>query len=108
MGMTTPRLTQPTIGVLRALLNATDTEPVWGLSICATADLGPGTVYPILTRLYEHQWVTNWEETTPHPGRPARRFWKLTDHGRTEAEAALVARNARRRTTRYATEPKEK
>lgn len=102
--MTTFRLTQATIGVLKALINATDTNPAWGLSICVTADLGPGTVYPILTRLQERQWVTSWEETGPHPGRPARRFWQLTNHGRTEAEAALAARDARRRTTRYATE----
>jgi PadR family transcriptional regulator PadR len=86
------RLTKPTVAVLEALLSATDDAPAWGLSICRDADLGPGTVYPILDRLTERGWATSREETGPHPGRPARRFYELTGTGRLQARAALDAR----------------
>ncbi|MFC8241463.1 PadR family transcriptional regulator [Streptomyces chartreusis] len=56
----------------------------------------PGTVSPILDRLAEHGWVTSREETPPHPGRPARRFYELTGAGRQKATAALEDRRVRR------------
>ncbi|MFD9063301.1 PadR family transcriptional regulator, partial [Kitasatospora purpeofusca] len=76
--MTSPRLTKPTLGVLDALISAADGDPAWGLRICGEADLGSGTVYPSLERLTDLGWIEAWPETTPHPGRPARRFYKLT------------------------------
>uniref|UniRef100_UPI002F9103FA PadR family transcriptional regulator n=1 Tax=Kitasatospora indigofera TaxID=67307 RepID=UPI002F9103FA len=94
--MTTPRLTKPTIGVLEVLLAATDDDPAWGLKICAEADLGSGTVYPILERLADRGWVTAWAETDPHPGRPPRRYYQLTGTGRLQATEALHARSGRR------------
>lgn len=96
--MTAPiRLTKPTIAVLEVLLAATDDNPAWGLSICLDADLGSGTVYPILDRLSGVGWVAGRDETGPHPGRPARRYYSLTGAGRAQAHAALQARRARRR-----------
>ncbi|MEV7616195.1 helix-turn-helix transcriptional regulator [Streptomyces sp. NPDC089799] len=92
------RLTKPTIAVLEVLLAATAEAPAWGLSICAQADLGSGTVYPILDRLTQRGWLTSRDETDPHPGRPPRRYYELTGTGRSEARAALDARAARRRT----------
>ncbi|MDT0387854.1 PadR family transcriptional regulator [Streptomyces dubilierae] len=94
--MTNIRLTKPTIAVLETLLSATDERPAWGLSICRDADLGPGTVYPILDRLTDRGWVTSRSETDPHPGRPARRYYELTGEGRLLASQALEARKARR------------
>ncbi|MEV5483794.1 MULTISPECIES: helix-turn-helix transcriptional regulator [Streptomyces] len=94
--MTNIRLTKPTIAVLEALLSATDDVPAWGLSICRDADLGPGTVYPILERLSERGWVVSHEETGLHPGRPARRFYEMTGAGRRQATEVLEARRARR------------
>ncbi|MFF0095295.1 PadR family transcriptional regulator [Streptomyces canus] len=94
--MTNIRLTKPTIAVLQALLVATSDKPAWGLSICRDADLGPGTVYPILDRLTERGWITSHEESTPHPGRPARRHYELTSTGRQAATEALEARASRR------------
>ncbi|MFJ1618705.1 PadR family transcriptional regulator [Streptomyces sp. NPDC088251] len=94
--MTTIRLTKPTIAVLETLLSAAGDNPAWGLSICRDADLGPGTVYPILDRLADRGWVVSYEETGPHPGRPARRFYELTGTGRKRATEALTARKARR------------
>ena len=94
--MTAPRLTKPTIAVLEVLLAATDDAPAWGLSICRDADLGSGTVYPILDRLLERGWVTCYDESEAHPGRPARRYYELTGTGRSQAQAALASRRARR------------
>ncbi|MFF1909483.1 PadR family transcriptional regulator [Kitasatospora sp. NPDC058218] len=94
--MSTPRMTKPTIGVLEVLLAATDDDPAWGLMICVKADLGSGTVYPILERLSERGWVESFTETAPHPGRPPRRFYHLTGTGRLQATEALRARQRRR------------
>ncbi|MEU9781448.1 helix-turn-helix transcriptional regulator [Streptomyces phaeochromogenes] len=94
--MSTIRLTKPTIAVLEALLASTGEAPAWGLSICRDADLGSGTVYPILDRLEERKWITSRVETGAHPGRPARRYYELTGPGRVQATAALEARRKRR------------
>jgi PadR family transcriptional regulator PadR len=89
-------MTRTTIAVLEVLLRVTGDNPAWGFSICNDADLGSGTVYPILDRLTSRGWITSREETGPHPGRPARRFYELTNFGREQAEAVLSARRARR------------
>ncbi|MER5400898.1 PadR family transcriptional regulator [Streptomyces sp. NPDC002599] len=94
--MTNIRLTKPTMAVLGVLLDAKPDAPAWGLNICRDADLGPGTVYPILDRLLERGWLRSWDEIKPHPGRPARRFYEFTGSGRAQAQEALEARAARR------------
>ncbi|WP_189390292.1 PadR family transcriptional regulator [Streptomyces sp. SDr-06] len=94
--MSNIRLTKSTMAVLGVLLDAKPNAPAWGLSICRDADLGPGTVYPILDRLLERGWLSCWDETEAHPGRPARRFYEFTGAGRAQALEALEARNARR------------
>lgn len=89
------RLTTPTIAVLETLLAAQPHAPVWGLEICRNADLGPGTVYPILARLAGRGWVEARDEEGPHPGRPGRRLYEFTGAGRERAAEALAARRAR-------------
>lgn len=91
-----PKMTRPVMAVLEVLLAATSGSPAWGFSICHDADLGSGTVYPILDRLAKYGWITSHEETEPHPGRPARRYYELTSSGRAQAAEALEARAARR------------
>lgn len=82
--MTTPfRLTTPTRLVLAALQDAD--KPMWGFEICRRTGLKSGTIYPILNRLNGYGWVEAWDETDPHPGRPPRRFYQLTDRGRPES-----------------------
>lgn len=94
--MATPKLTKATIGVLEVLLSAHDDDPAWGLKICMDADLKSGTVYPILERLVRHGWATSYPETPgQHPGRPARRFYRLTEAGRLATDVALKERAAR-------------
>lgn len=92
-----PRMTTPTVSVLRILLAATESQPVWGLKICDDCDLGPGTVYPILKRLSAVGWTRDWDEVEPHPGRPARRYHALNREGRILAEDSLALRERRRR-----------
>lgn len=89
------RLTMPTVAVLETLLAARPRDPVWGLEICRNADLGPGTVYPILARLAGLGWVEVRDEEGPHPGRPGRRLYEVTVAGRERAVEALAARRAR-------------
>ena len=92
-----PRLTQPLRAVVEALASAAADDPLYGFQLCDLTDLGPGTVYPILERLAELGWVdSTWEEGQP-PGRPRRRYYRLTGLGRTEWAAARAARDARRR-----------
>lgn len=98
--MATPRLTKPTIGVLEALHSADNDDSVWGYKICMETDLASGTVYPILERLSRCGWVTSHNETEPHPGRPARRLYRLTESGRLATDVALKERAARQARSR--------
>lgn len=91
------RLTKPTLAVVDVLMHSTRDNPVWGLRICERADLGPGTVYPILERLAELGWLDDWWEAEQPSGRPRRRFFMLNGQGRVEFAETLAARNARRR-----------
>ncbi|WP_181795419.1 PadR family transcriptional regulator [Streptomyces sp. WELS2] len=104
--MTPLRLTKPLIAVLNELLDAQrNGNDIWGLEICRKADLGPGTVYPILDRLTERGWVTSREETGPHSGRPARRFFEFTPMGHEQAAHVLQMRELSR--TRAGLKPKD-
>jgi DNA-binding PadR family transcriptional regulator len=92
--MASIRLTRPTLEVIKVLLASTPDSPAWGLKICEEADLGSGTVYPILERLVDAGWVTRYEETGEHPGRPKRFYYELTGAGR---QAAYQARERKPR-----------
>lgn len=84
------RLTMPTRAVLDLLLAADVDDPPWGYRICELAELGPGTVYPILERLEEAGWIFGkWENADPKD-RPKRRTYTLTDAGGREYAAALA------------------
>lgn len=92
------RLTQPTIRVLRLLLEASDGRS-YGLELINGANVGPGTLYPMLTRLESIGWLdSSWEDIDPAAeGRPARRYYSLTANGRIEAAARLENRSQARR-----------
>lgn len=72
------RLTRRVRRVISAL--HTLDEP-WGLAICRTTQLGPGTVYPILERLAWAGWIGSRVEANPAAGRPPRTFYHLTLRG---------------------------
>jgi DNA-binding PadR family transcriptional regulator len=85
--------------VLDVLIAAAD-DPPWGYRICDEAGLGSGTVYPILERLEEAGWIEGTWETGQPANRPRRRFYTLTNAGRTKYSAAIARRQDRTRARR--------
>ena len=73
----TPRMTQTTQAVLRALLEDPKKD-LYGLEICAATGLPSGTVHPILARFEALGWLDSaWEQVDPREqGRPRRRYYK--------------------------------
>jgi len=86
--MAAPRMTIPTQLVLQALLEA---DEAYGAELGGQTRLPSGTVHPILARLEGLDWVVSrWEDIDPSAeGRPARRYYRLTESGRAQARAAL-------------------
>jgi PadR family transcriptional regulator, regulatory protein PadR len=91
----TPRMTQATLAVLRAMLE-NPTRELYGLEICSAAGLPTGTVHPILARLEGMGWLeSSWEQVDARKeGRPRRRYYTLSDHGAMRASAALARADA--------------
>jgi PadR family transcriptional regulator, regulatory protein PadR len=85
------RLTQPTLKVLRLLLQDPGTGRS-GAELSVAAKVGSGTLYPMLARLEVAGWLSSeWETIDPsEAGRPRRRYYKLTGLGRTSANRALA------------------
>jgi DNA-binding PadR family transcriptional regulator len=89
------RVTEPLLDVLRALVAAERGMHGWELAQEA-GQTGPN-VYRGLERLRLAGWVDYWwEAQNPHPGKPRRRFFRLTDDGLAAAEALLAERAQRR------------
>jgi len=67
-------------------------EELSGADVARIAKLGSGTLYPILFRLDEANWVkSRWEAGDPRLlGRPRRRYYRVTPLG---AKSALAAMN---------------
>jgi PadR family transcriptional regulator, regulatory protein PadR len=85
------RITVPTARVLAALL-ADPHADRYGLDLMQSTGLPSGTLYPILHRLQEAGWVaSHWEQIDPvQESRPARRYYRLTAEGATQAQQALA------------------
>lgn len=94
--MVQPRMTIPTLLVLRAMLEY-PTQEMYGLEIGASAGLASGTVHPILARLEASGWLeSRWEDVDPRmEGRPRRRYYRLSPDGAARARAALTAGSRR-------------
>jgi DNA-binding PadR family transcriptional regulator len=64
-----------------------------GFTVCQAAQINSGTFYPVIARLGRtFAWVDTAEEVLPpdaDPGRPPRRFYRLTCKGQQHAAAAL-------------------
>lgn len=100
------KLTGPLERVLRAFL-ADPSKPRYGYDLMKASGLASGTLYPMLSRLQEQGLVSSaWEPAdTDASGRPARRYYWLTDEGiatgaqelaRAEAAARRAASASRR------------
>ncbi|WP_344247151.1 PadR family transcriptional regulator [Actinocorallia libanotica] len=75
----------------------------YGLEMVQATGLPTGTVYPIITRLEQAQWIiSRWEEPAEQAvdgqGRPRRRYYKLTTEGAESARLALAKAHANRAT----------
>lgn len=87
------RMTVGVQAVLGALLQDSTAE-MYGLEIVKASGLEPGTIYPILQRLRNAGWVTDWwedPEVGRSEGRPPRRYYRLTAEGRARAIHAVQA-----------------
>jgi PadR family transcriptional regulator, regulatory protein PadR len=84
-------MTQTTQAVLRVLLEHPSRE-LYGLEVCAKAELPSGTIHPILARLEKVGWLeSSWEPIDPHEkGRPRRRYYRLNPDGAERARLALA------------------
>jgi PadR family transcriptional regulator, regulatory protein PadR len=94
------RLTKATRAVLDILMVADPDNPPWGFRLCEEADVGSGSVYPMLERLEECGWIRGFPEEPQPAGRSARRYYEMTDMGRAEYSVALVLRAASRQRRR--------
>lgn len=85
------RLTQPTLKVLRFLLEK-PREGRSGAEMSKATKVGSGTLYPMLARLEAAGWLSSeWEVVdTSEAGRPRRRFYKFTAFGQRRAHEALT------------------
>lgn len=91
-------MTIPTQLVLQAFLGEATRER-YGSDIGAEAGLASGTVHPILARLEGIGWLeSRWEDIDPRvAGRPARRYYRLTESGAVSAPTALARAHRPRR-----------
>jgi DNA-binding PadR family transcriptional regulator len=91
--MRKPRMTLQVQLVLAEMLTE-PANPRYGLDLCETIGLPSGTIYPIMARLEQCEWVkSDWEDPEAHinAGRPRRRYYQLTREGAECATEALQA-----------------
>src|SRR5688572_9969634 len=82
------RLTRTTARTLLAFLEAPRSWR-YGYDLMKVADLSSGTLYPLLARLTEDDWLeSRWEESE-RPGKPPRQLYRVTATGRAQARYAL-------------------
>src|SRR5262250_2288515 len=96
------RITRPTVEVLAALVEAASVDAeLHGWAIMKAVGRSGPTVYGVLDRLEDHQWVeARWEEE-PEPGRPRRRYYRLTADSLPAARTLVSAQlNPARRAAR--------
>ncbi|MDT3447013.1 helix-turn-helix transcriptional regulator [Pseudofrankia sp. BMG5.37] len=85
-----PRITLPTVAVLRVMLGD-PTGDHYGLALAESTGFPSGTIYPVLARLEKAGWLASfWEDGDPVAlERPRRRLYRLTGHGALAAREAL-------------------
>lgn len=85
------QVTVQTARVLSVLLDE-PTGQHYGLDVMHHSGLASGSLYPILRRLENANWLTSsWEEVdASQAGRPRRRYYALTGDGVVRARQALA------------------
>jgi PadR family transcriptional regulator PadR len=87
------RRTMAARAVARALLANPNPDAFhWGYDLSKRADIPSGVLYPILARMEADGWLTSdWDDSIG--GRPRRRYYQLTDTGRTQLAAFVDGAN---------------
>ncbi|MDR2565919.1 MAG: PadR family transcriptional regulator [Bifidobacteriaceae bacterium] len=78
------RMTHSLVQVAVALMEAPD-DRHWGYELSQSSGVRSGVMYPLLTRMLNEGWLADgWEDAEETGGsRPPRRYYTLTDKGRT-------------------------
>lgn len=99
------RMTKQTLRLLETFLSDLNRE-WYGFDLMELTGLQSGTIYPILHRLQEDEWLSSSREQIDpkREGRPPRRMYRLTGLGEREARAR-IERPAPARTRRRAILP---
>lgn len=85
------RKTQALIQVAIALMTAPRNKH-WGYNLTKQSGVRSGVLYPILRRLLDEHWISDgWEDPAATGGRPARRYYQLTELGHQELGALLAS-----------------
>lgn len=90
------RLTRARAAVLEVFLNGPQAEH-YGRELTEQTGVGSGTLYPMLNGWADAGWLQARTEEDAHPGRPARRYYSMTEDGEQKAQALLSARQPGRR-----------
>lgn len=83
------RTTHALVQAAQALLADPDAKH-WGYGLAKKAGIRSGVLYPILTRMLDEGWVTDGWEDPAATKRAPRRFYELTDLGRTQLRDVLA------------------
>jgi len=89
------RVTDSFLDVIEVLLSALreGDDELHGWAVMKAARRTGPTVYGVLDRLQDADWITSrWEQLPPEANRPRRRFYRLTPTGITASRALLAER----------------
>lgn len=66
------------------------TPRLWGYALSKRSGVRSGVLYPMLDRMLQDAWIEDaWEEHAEGRKRPPRRYYRLTNEGRTQLGAAV-------------------
>lgn len=76
---------------LAAALMAAPGDRHWGYQLSKASGVRSGAMYPRLTSMLDEGWLEDgWETQEEASGRPARRYYTLTEKGKAELGAVLA------------------
>lgn len=99
------RTTTPLLKLIEATL-AEPTASYWGFDLMRATGLGSGTLYPLLARLENVKWMTSGWAEPEAPGKPPRRYYKLTQYGTEQARITRAEASERGRKVRLRNRPR--
>ncbi|RYP84239.1 PadR family transcriptional regulator [Nocardioides guangzhouensis] len=94
------RRTQARLAIAAALL-AGPQSVKWGYELSRQAGVGAGSMYPFLAELLAAGHLTDGWEEQPAAGRPARRYYRITDSGEEYLRDFLASAPAANRSRRH-------